>query len=90
VAAPIQLGNPAVTAGSGAQRESGLVLLGGAIGALAGLVVAVMDWGVSRLHWMLFAVPPSARLSALMSLEPYIAVTVPLLGGLFSALPLWR
>ena len=76
-------------------RETGLVLLGGAIGASAGLVVATMSWGVSELHWILFAVPPSERLSALTSLEPYSAVTVPLLGGLIfgvalMALARWR
>ena len=76
-------------------RETGLVLLGGAIGASAGLVVATMSWGVSELHWILFAVPPSERLSALTSLEPYSAVTVPLVGGLIfgvalMALARWR
>jgi CIC family chloride channel protein len=76
-------------------RETGLVLLAGAIGASAGLVVATMSWGVSELHWILFAVPPSERLSALTSLEPYSAVTVPLLGGLIfgvalMALARWR
>lgn len=76
-------------------RELGLVLLAGAIGALAGLVVAVMGWGVTELHWILFAVPPGERLSALMSLDPYSAVTIPLLGGLFfglalTALARWR
>jgi CIC family chloride channel protein len=76
-------------------RETGLVLLAGAIGASAGLVVATMSWGVSELHWILFAVPPSERLSALTSLEPFSAVTVPLLGGLIfgvalMALARWR
>ena len=76
-------------------RETGLILLGGAIGASAGLVVATMSWAVSELHWILFAVPPSERLSALTSLEPYSAVTVPLLGGLIfgvalMALARWR
>src|SRR5262249_46626990 len=77
------------------RRESGLVLLAGAIGALAGLVVAGMGWGVTELHWILFAVPPGEHLSALMSLDPYSAVTVPLLGGLtfglaLMALARWR
>src|SRR5438034_3784902 len=76
-------------------RESGLALLGGAIGALAGLVVAAMAWGVSELHRWLFAVPAGERLSALTSLEPLRAVMVPLVGGLIFGLALmalarWR
>src|SRR5260370_12280069 len=76
-------------------RESGLALLGAASGALAGLVVAAMGWGVSEVHWWLFAVPPGERLSALTSLEPLSAVTVPLVGGLIFGLALmalarWR
>jgi len=76
-------------------RESGLALLGGAIGALAGLVVAAMGWGVSKLHWWLFAVPPEERLSALISLAPLRAVMVPFVGGLIFGLALlalarWR
>src|SRR5215468_11325415 len=76
-------------------RESGLALLGAAIGALAGLVVTAMGWGVSELHWWLFAVPPEERLSALISLEPLRAVAVPLVGGLIFGLALlalarWR
>lgn len=76
-------------------RESGLVLLAGAIGALAGLLVALMGWGVTELHWILFAVPPGERLSARMSLDPSSAVMVPLLGGLIfglalTALARWR
>src|SRR5258708_10230997 len=45
-------------------RESGLALLGAAIGALAGPVVAAVGWGVSAPHWWLFAVPPPEPLSA--------------------------
>src|SRR5262249_23565403 len=47
-----------------------------------------MGWGVSELHWWLFAVPPSERLSALTSLEPLRAVAVPLVGGLIFGLAL--
>ena len=76
-------------------RESSLILLGGAIGALAGLVVAAMSLGVSWLHWLLFGVPLSERLSALATLDPYVAVTIPLTGGLIFGLALvalgrWR
>ena len=76
-------------------RELGLILLAGVIGALAGLVVAVMSFGVGELHWLFFAVLPSERLSALTTLDPYSAVTVPSLGGLafglgLLALARWR
>ncbi|HEY7661590.1 MAG TPA: chloride channel protein [Xanthobacteraceae bacterium] len=76
-------------------RESSLILLGGVIGALAGLVVAAMSLGVSWLHWLLFGVPLNERLSALAALEPYVALTVPLAGGLAFGLALvalarWR
>src|SRR5260221_10200906 len=61
-------------------RESGLALLGAAIGALAGLVVAAEGWGVSELHWGPVAVPPRGRLFALPPLEPFGAPAVPPLG----------
>src|SRR5258707_11540459 len=62
-------------------RESGLALLGAAIGALAGLVVAGMGWGGSGLHWWVFAVPPRGPLSPPPPLEPFRAGTLPPLGG---------
>ncbi len=63
-------------------RESGLILLAGIIGALAGLVVAAMSFAVRQMHWLLFGVSPGEWLSALAALDPYTAVTVPMLGGL--------
>jgi chloride channel protein, CIC family len=63
-------------------RESSLVLLGAAMGAAAGLVVAAMGLAVGALHLLLFAVPLSERLSAQRSLVPVVAIAVPLLGGL--------
>jgi chloride channel protein, CIC family len=76
-------------------RESSLIFLGAVIGALAGLVVAAMSFGVTELHWFLFGVSPGERLSALSKLDPYMAVMVPLLGGLAFGLALltlarWR
>src|SRR3989440_5373948 len=76
-------------------RESSLIFLAAGVGALAGLVVAAMSLGVSELHWLLFGVSPTERLSAQSSLDPYLTVLVPLLGGLvFSvallALARWR
>ena len=69
-------------------RESSIVLLGGIIGAFAGLVVAAMSAAVELMHKLLFAVPPGQRLSALPSLSPYYAVLVPLAGGLVFGLGL--
>jgi chloride channel protein, CIC family len=76
-------------------RESSLVILGAVIGALAGLLVAAMGFAVILLHTGLFGVPLSERLSAMQSLDPYVAVLVPTLGGLAFGLTLlllarWR
>src|SRR5262249_45425650 len=65
------------------------------VGALAGLVVAAMSLGVTELHWLLFGVSPSERLSAQSSLDPYLTVLVPLIGGFMFGLALmalarWR
>src|SRR2546421_483433 len=53
-------------------RESSLIFLAAGVGALAGLVVAAMSLGVSELHWLLFGVSPTERLSAQSSLDPYL------------------
>jgi chloride channel protein, CIC family len=76
-------------------RESSLLILGAGIGALAGVVVTAMGLAVSGLHSLLFRVPPGERLSALSTLDPYLAVIVPTLGGLgfglaVAALARWR
>jgi len=76
-------------------RESSLAILGALVGALSGLVVAGMSMGVTMLHALLFGVPPGQRLSSLDALDPYIALTVPSLGGLLFgaavyALGRWR
>jgi chloride channel protein, CIC family len=63
-------------------RESSLVLLAAGIGVLAGIVVAAMSAGVTALHALFFAVPPGQRLSTLTTLNPFVAVIVPTLGGL--------
>src|SRR4051794_7167388 len=76
-------------------RESSILLLGAAIGALAGLIVAAMGGLVSLMHVWLFALPLGQRLSAAASLDPWRAIGVPLLGGLIFGLGLialarWR
>ena len=70
-------------------RESSLAILGALVGALAGLVVAGMSFGVTLLHALLFGVPPGQRLSSLSALDPYIALTVPSLGGLVFGLAVY-
>ena len=43
-------------------RESSLLFLGAAVGALAGLVVAVMSFAVNALHALFFGLAPGQRL----------------------------
>jgi chloride channel protein, CIC family len=69
-------------------RESSVILLGAAIGALAGIVTAAMGFCVSLLHSLFFGIPLGERLSAHDALDPRIAVAVPLLGGLIFGLVL--
>jgi len=76
-------------------RESSILFLGAAIGAVAGLIVAAMGSLVSLMHVWLFALPLGQRLSAAASLDPVRAIAVPLLGGLvfgvgLIALARWR
>jgi CIC family chloride channel protein len=76
-------------------RESGLVVLGALIGAIAGGVVAAMSLSVTMLHTLLFDIPWGARLSSLTRLDPALALAVPTVGGLIFGLALtallrWR
>ena len=76
-------------------REWSLVLIGAAVGAMAGLVVAALAFGVAQLHTLLYAVAPGERLSAMLRLDPWVAIGVPTLGGLAFGLALrglarWR
>ena len=63
-------------------RESSLILLAVVVGVLGGLVVAAMGTCVDLLHEMLFHLEPGERLSARFTLDPVLAISVPLLGGL--------
>jgi chloride channel protein, CIC family len=63
-------------------RESSLIALATLVGTLAGLVVAVMGSTVDLLHTALFNLNPGERLSARLTLDPVLALSVPLLGGL--------
>jgi chloride channel protein, CIC family len=76
-------------------REWSLIVLGAAVGAAAGLVVAAMSFGVNALHALFFSLPAGQRLSALAALDPTTALLVPTIGGLAFGLALvalarWR
>jgi CIC family chloride channel protein len=67
-------------------RESSLIALATLVGALAGLVVAAMGTTVDLLHTSFFNLNPGERLSARLSLDPVLTLSVPVLGGfLFGA-----
>jgi chloride channel protein, CIC family len=63
-------------------RESSLIVLAALVGAIAGLVVTAMGTGVDTLHRLLFHLGPGERLSGLLRLDPVIAISVPLAGGI--------
>jgi CIC family chloride channel protein len=63
-------------------RESSLIALAAVVGAIAGLVVTAMGAGVDTLHQLFFQLEPGVRLSGLLRLDPAIAISVPLVGGL--------
>ena len=63
-------------------RESSLILLAALVGVIAGLVVAAMGGAVDLLHEVLFKLQHGERLSARLTLDPVLALSVPLLGGL--------
>ena len=62
-------------------RESSLIMLAALVGAAGGLVVALMGSAVDLIHQVLFQLQPGERLSARLSLDPRLALLVPLLGG---------
>ena len=63
-------------------RESSLIALAALVGALAGLVVAGMGTAVDLLHQLFFHLEHGERLSARLTLNPILALSVPLLGGI--------
>ncbi len=63
-------------------RESSLIALAILVGSIAGLVVAAMGYSVDLLHTIFFHLQPGERLSARLTLDPVLALSVPLLGGL--------
>jgi chloride channel protein, CIC family len=59
-----------------------LILLAALVGVVAGLVVAVMGASVDLLHEVLFNLEHGERLSARLTLDPVLALSVPLIGGM--------
>ena len=67
-------------------RESSLVGLAAVVGAIAGVVVAVMGDTVDMLHEIFFRLAPGERLSGRLTLDPWLAVAVPVIGGILFGL----
>ena len=63
-------------------RESSLILLAALVGVLGGAVVAGMGIGVEILHEVFFQLSPGERLSGRLSLDPWLAILIPLGGGI--------
>ncbi len=52
------------------------------VGAIAGVVVAVMGDTVDMLHEIFFRLAPGERLSGRLTLDPWLAMAVPVIGGI--------
>jgi chloride channel protein, CIC family len=63
-------------------RESSLIGLAALVGAVAGVVVALMGDTVDLLHEIFFRLAPGERLSGRLTLDPWLAVLVPVTGGI--------
>jgi CIC family chloride channel protein len=63
-------------------EEIAFVLLGGAIGVIAGIAVTVMSHIVQWMHEFLFAIEHGTRLSAGLAIEHWRVILVPAVGGL--------
>jgi CIC family chloride channel protein len=67
-------------------RESSLIALATLVGVIAGLGVAAMGTAVDLLHQLFFNLQPGERLSARLTLDPTLALFVPVLGGVIFGL----
>src|SRR3569623_254649 len=65
----------------GRWRGLSMLVLAGAVGLVAALVVAFIGWLTSTQHGLLFALPAGERLSEQVSLPVPILALIPLLGG---------
>jgi CIC family chloride channel protein len=70
-------------------REWALIALGALIGAIAGFVVIAMSFMVNALHVILFGLERGARLSAQPRIDPLLAISVPVVGGMVFGFALW-
>jgi CIC family chloride channel protein len=63
-------------------RESSLIALAALVGAVAGVAVAIMGDAVDLLHEFFFDLAPGERLSARLTLNPWLAMLIPVAGGI--------
>jgi chloride channel protein, CIC family len=63
-------------------RESSLIGLAALVGVIAGLIVAGMGAAVDLLHELFFNLQHGERLSARLTLNPILALSVPVVGGI--------
>ncbi len=61
-------------------------MLAALAGVMGGLVVAAMGESVDVLHRLLFQLAPGERLSGRLRLDPVLAISVPLIGGILFGL----
>lgn len=62
--------------------EIWLVVLAAGVGVAAGLIVVAMQWVSETMHHLLFRLEPGQHLSALVEVNPVLALVVPAVGGL--------
>jgi chloride channel protein, CIC family len=62
-------------------RESSLIALAALVGTIAGVVVAIMGDTVDLLHEVFFNLANGERLSGRLTLDPRLAILVPVAGG---------
>ncbi|MGP2493688.1 chloride channel protein [Mesorhizobium sp. PUT5] len=63
-----------------------VVLLAALVGTVSGMLVTAMSQAVQWLHWLLFGLPPGARLSAMFSLSSPVQAAMPAIGGILLGL----
>jgi chloride channel protein, CIC family len=67
-------------------EEIAFVLLGGAVGVLAGIAVVMMSRILELMHELFFAIEHGTLLGAGPAVEPWRAILVPIVGGLVLAI----
>lgn len=88
--APTTLSLPTVVnALFGRWRGLSMLVLAGAVGLVAALVVAFIGWVTSTLHGLLFALPAGERLSEQVALPVPVLALVPIVGGALLAVSIF-